>query len=226
MIFLGILFLQVVLSGCLTGITVASATCEHLAYLHDKVAHVEKAAVTPDNKLVIWVNGQMAGADCPGNYTVTASLARLEPGASAFTSGHEGENNMGHVRRTDIIDGWDAESMRSGDLRPVGTAPLVVLPRHDRAYSEWQRRQFTGVEAAERTVYVVVPNGEDDLNLTLVYVEHGRLPEQTFFNLESKSVRVPHRYHLLLWLPITIPVDAATLPIQLLLFPVVMSNRC
>ena len=221
---LALVLLALVLSGCITANTIGLATSEHTRYLHDKVKRVEKAALTPDSKLVLWVDGQMAGAGRSGKYTISASLSGLEPGR-AFLSGHGGERDFASVRRTAIVQGWNEELMRSGDLRTVAIAPLVVLPGHQSAYDQHRRLQFTGLEAAERTVYVV-RNAENDLNLMLVYAEKGRVPERIFFDLETKYVRVPHRYYLLLWLPVTIPADAATLPLQLLMWPLVASIKC
>src|ERR1041385_3676976 len=155
-------------------------------------------------------------ADHSGKYTVTASL--LAPASRAAF----GEKDHASVRRSAIIDGWDGELMQSAGLAPVAVAPLVVLPGHEMTYT--QRDRFTGIAGARRSVYVV-RNAADDLNLEIVYVEPGRVPEKPFFSLETKNVWVPHRYYLFLWLPVTIPADAATLPIQLLLWPLMASIR-
>ena len=159
----------------------------------------------------------MAGADHPGKYTVTAAL-RAPASLSAL-----GEKDHASVPRAAIVEGWDAELMQGADLLPVAVAPLVVLPGHQMAYS--QRDRFTGVEGADRSVYVV-RNSADDDNLNIVYIADDRVPQKTFFNLQTKYVRVPHRYYLLLWLPVTIPADAATLPLQLLLWPMMAGINC
>src|SRR5207248_2789520 len=102
-------------------------------------------------------------------YTVRAPLSGPERG------GHGGERNFARIRRTAIVEGWDAGLMRSVELRPVANAPLVVLPVHQSAYGQRDRLQFSGLGEAERTVYAV-RDAENDLNVMLVYVEKGRVP--------------------------------------------------
>jgi len=214
---LGLLLLPLLLSGCLTANTITFATHEHTYYLHEQVKQVKQAAVTPDSKLVLWMDGKMAGAEHRGKYTVTASLHASTSLSPARDMDHA------TIRRRDIVEGWDTNAMKTPELFPVAVAPLVVLPDHEDTYKH--RAQFNGIEGADRSVYVV-ESAAHDINLDVVYVDNGRVPRKTFFNLETKHVQVPHRYYLFLWLPVTIPVDAATLPLQLLMWPMWASIKC
>jgi len=209
--------LPLLFSGCITANTITFATHEHTCYLHDDIKHVQKAAVTPDSRLVVWVDGKMAGAKHRGKYTVTASLNATSrmPGVAA-REGH-------YIRRSAIVQGWDTNLLNNSDLISVTVGPTVILPQHQSAGN--RRDQFDVIEGTERSLYIV-QNEAHDLNLEMVYVDDTRTPRKNFFSFESKNVNVPHRYYLLLWLPLTIPADAATLPFQLLLWPVMSGIRC
>jgi len=78
----------------------------------------------------------------------------------------------------------------------------------------------------EPKLIILVQNEAHDEHPSLVLVTKDRLPRQTVYRLETKNIIVPHRYYLLLWLPLTIPVDAATLPLQILAYPFFKSINC
>jgi hypothetical protein len=206
-----LLILPAFLSGCLTANTISFATHEHTRYLHDKIVRVESAVVLDDSNLVVCAHGKMAASRQQEDFTVSAAFP--PPGGKESAT----------VPRSAIVEGCNTSTSATNNRRPIATAPLVVLAGHQHAYANLE--QFTAIEGAAESLYVV-GNSARDSNLALVYVASGDRPRKIVFSLATKNVRLPHRYYLLFWLPLTIPADAATLPLQLLFYPMFASITC
>ena len=71
------LLMPMLLTGCCTYLTVDTAT--H-AYRHDSIRRIEKAVVTPDNQLVILVEGATAESSHVEPLTITVSLPASQDG--------------------------------------------------------------------------------------------------------------------------------------------------
>ncbi|HEY6184981.1 MAG TPA: hypothetical protein VIW67_22265 [Terriglobales bacterium] len=203
--------LPLLLSGCLTGNTIYMATHEHTRYLHEEVSRVEKAVCTQDAHLIVLLEGKVAGSSRKGPYTVTVFLPQSPAHGSVSAP------------RSSITEGWEPGLLERTDLLAVAVGPRVTLPGHQRTQNKLH--DFPGLEGAARTLYLV-ENAAHDLNLEMVYVASDDKPEKLLVHVQTKKVSHPHNYPLLFWLPLTIPLDATTLPFQLLLYPLFSSIRC
>jgi hypothetical protein len=191
---LSLLLLPMMQSGCCTYLTVDSAT--H-AYRHDSVRRIERAAITPDDNLVVLVDGAVAESSRVKRYTVTVPLPLGEDGV--------------WVPQKGMSEGWKKEVFNRPDALPIAVGPPVVLPAYQSARGNPSR--FSEIAGAERTLYLV-RHSRPDAQTCLFYVARGQHPRKINIGLDGRDVKTPRRYPLLLLVPLTIPVDAATLPLQ------------
>jgi hypothetical protein len=192
---LSLLLLPMMLTGCCTYLTVDSAT--H-AYRHDSVRRIEKAAIAPGDKLVILVEGTAAESSHVKSFTITVPLPADESGIG--------------VPRKGMAEGWEPGFFNRSDSLPVNVAPPVVLPAYQSATGNQDR--FVEIAGAERTLYLV-QHSKPDRQTSLFYAVSGQHPRKIDIGLDGRDVKTPRRYPLLLLVPLTIPLDVATLPFQI-----------
>lgn len=194
MVQLSLLIIATTLSGCCTYLTVDTAT--H-AFLHDRVQRIEKAAITPEDKLVILVEGTVAESTRVKPYTITCCL----PTDDIYV----------RVPREGMMAGWEPKLLNSEDTRPVTVAPAVVIPAYESVRGN--RNHLLRVPGAEKTLYLVQHEKPDKIT-DLFYVGAALKPREIDFYLDGRDVKTPRHYPFLLLVPLTIAVDAATLPFQ------------
>ena len=192
---LSLVFLPIMLSGCCTYLTVDSST--H-AFRHDSVRRIDKAAITPDDELVILVDGTTAESSRVGPFTITVSLPASEDGV--------------WVTRDGMAKGWESGFLSRTNTLPVTVAPPVVLPAYYSARGNQER--FLEIAGAERTLYLV-QHLEPDRQTPLFYVVKGRHPRKIDIYPNGREVKTQRRYPFLLLVPLTIALDAATFPFQI-----------
>ena len=187
--------LPMMLTGCCTYLTVDTAT--H-AFRHDSVQRIEKAVIAQDGKLVILVEGTAAESSHVKQFTITVSLPASEDGV--------------WVPQAGMAEGWELGIISSTDTLPVTVAQPVVLPAYQSARGNQDR--FLEIAGAERTLYLV-KHLKPDRQTFLFYVVKGQHSRKIDIGLDGRDVKTPRRYPFLMLVPITLPIDVATLPFQI-----------
>src|SRR5215469_12309338 len=137
-----LLTMPMFLTGCMfTGYAYMSATHESTVYRDDKIKSVEKAVQTPDGKLVVLLNGKMAGASKAGPFTVTIPISG--PGSFPKSEG------IVTVPRSAIVEGRHWPEEREGELLPISVVCPFILPAEEDSFN--MRNKFPGLENSERT---------------------------------------------------------------------------
>ena len=190
-----LVFLPLTLSGCCTYLTVDAST--H-AFRHDTVRRIDRAVVTPEDKLVIQVEGATAESSRVGPFTITVSLPTNEDGI--------------RVPREGMTKGWESGWLSRKEAVPITVAPPVILPAYYSASGNQQ--YFSEMAGAERTLYLV-QHSKPDRETPLLYVEKGQHLRKIEINPDGRDVKTPGRYPFLLFVPVAMAVDIATLPVQI-----------
>jgi len=171
------------------------------AYRFDHVQQVEKAGLTAQNQLVLLVEGR------------TAEVSRVRPLTMKVTLPVT-ENEV-HVPPRGFAEDWETEVFNRTDTLWVAVAPRVVVPEHASAIAN--RYLFPDLEA-DRTLYLI-EHPAPDRRSDLFYAAKGDPPRDIEIYLDGRNVKTPSRYPLLLLVPLTVPIDLLTWPIQLFFWP-------
>lgn len=193
--FLPLLLLPAVLSGCCTGVTVDYATHTRKC---DRVDCIERAFITPDHRLVIFLNGRRAEASHTGPFTITVQL----PGDSS---------DGVWVHRDEVATGWIATTEIPADWLRIAVGTTVVLPAYESA--NYHREHFREMAGAG-PVLCLIHHEQPDGRATFFFHDHGESPGRMEILVELADVKTPYRYPLLLFLPVTFAVDVVTFPLQ------------
>jgi hypothetical protein len=193
------LFLPLILSGCCTTVTVD--TCTH-TFRHDRVFRIEKAVVTPDDRLVLLVEGSRAESSRVRPFTVTVAL----PPSGDFV----------RVPKEGMTRGWNSEFEHLPGAVPMTIAPVETIPTYESVM--YHRNEYKRIPSAERTIYLI-RHEKPDRQTELFYAEKGLHPRNIEIAMDGREIETYSRYPFLVFLPLTLAVDIATLPIQLIILP-------
>ena len=193
------MLLPLMLSGCCTYLTVDAST--H-AFRHDSVRRIEKAVITPDDKLVILVEGATAESSRVKPFIITVSLPASD--------------NFVRVPQEGMAKGWGPGFPNLTDTLPVTVAPPEVIPAYESVW--YNQKRFLEITNSERILYLV-QHSKPDKQTPLFYVAKGQHPRKIEIALDGREVKTPGRYPFLLFVPLTIAVDVATFPLQIIILP-------
>jgi hypothetical protein len=201
------------LSGCLS-MTAIHAADRHtvVTALHDSVDRIEKAGVTKDGQLCIFFEKELTNST-QSRFMLVIPLAQIrtnaqeQPGYS--TAGRLITSAIMHVPGSMIRMDWTLPGNPESDLKliPVG-APLII-GGGDRAV--YHGLKLTLLSNATETIYLTRTAPieftylDTSINRTLTTVTI----DPTL--VSKKRTEHPGNYFLL---PLTVPADIATLPIQ------------
>lgn len=192
-----LVLLPILLSGCCTWLTTDYAT--H-AYRSDTVSRIERAAVTT-NELVIWVDGARSESPRQKKFTVAVMLPANDNGAWVPQSG--------------MTEGWNRELLDQPGALPVTIGQNMVIGADRSALSGDVHLPATG--GAERALYLV-RHEKPDKQTSLLYVVRGEHPQEIEIRMDSRNVKTPGRYPLLIFVPVTLAVDVAAFPFEIYFF--------
>jgi hypothetical protein len=190
--------LPVLLSGCCTGLLIDETTS---AYRHDTVRRIEKAAVIPDNRLVMLVEGTTAESSRLKKFTIEISL-----------------NTNGWVARVPAVGmmpGWNTNPFVVPGAQPVAVAPPLVLP-HGESPKQDRERLLESTENGR--ILCLVQHPKPDYERRLYYVAKDADPRVVEIVFDGRSVKTPARYPLLIFVPVTLCADVAFLPFEIYFF--------
>jgi hypothetical protein len=195
-------------SGCMTTATVHDATHDRHIRHQVEIKRVEKVVLVRAAKLVLLLEGKMAGTSKIGPFTITARL--LGSNDLSLLGGQAFGRSL--LAPSAVTAGWHLPE--GADLVPVDFVFPSALAGYGTAYDN--RDTFSGIEGVARTVYVVT-NPKLPSELQLVYVlKEAEGEEKIFFTLRPEIETRPPLYPLLLLVPLTVAGDLATLPLQIM----------
>jgi hypothetical protein len=196
-----VLLAPIMLSGCCTFMTTDFATHTERS---DSVQSIEKAAISTNHVLMLLVQGRTAESSRTRPLTVTASILEFPSSENSFRLGLQSG-----------AEGWDREFFNDPNVHAVAIGPRVTLSAFE--HPETNQGSFLEVPGAERIVYLV-QTPKPYPSTYLYYVETGQPSHTVCIFPERREIRTPERYPLLLLVPVTIPIDLVTMPIQAPLF--------
>jgi hypothetical protein len=219
-----LLALLSILPGCLTTHVVDSVRNGSYKFLPDRVEKIEGAKLTGDDHLLIFVEGRLTNSTETVKMTLSFPLTDRKVIEAELTT--SGSNQIHCVkiasRRDSITRGWSLKENSAADADiPLGQ-PLPVRWIED-AWNDPSR--YKPLPGTTRTLYLLRQSSEATHDpdfpppVEFVYVDitDGRKFYLVILSPESRNVRASKAAYILI--PLTVPVDAATLPI---LFPFIV----
>lgn len=200
-----LLVLPAVSSGCCTLLTISAANNAETVSWYDSIERVEKAAVTPDNRLLLYAEGNLIGSSEEKKFVLTIPLDEAD--RSFF--------KRAEVPRSALTKGWDATTPQDANL-----APVTVSLRSEQTDQIWSLKWVppnAETNVTGRTLLVFQDEDHQE-NIIFVYVDPASFSSPLKFKLDGETELRPGRYYLTMFflLPVAIPMDIATSPIQLL----------
>jgi hypothetical protein len=192
------------LSGCMTGKVLDSARAPQTKIRKDVLHEVKQAYLVGNRQVAVLMEASLGGSGKPGRYTLLLPLDRHLDEARK-------QGDRMKLPRNSVRNGWLAESELGQGSRPIPLAP----PIHLRARGTAELKDFIVLPAQRDTLYVV-HKPLDYLSWELAYVSHagaGRDRVSIFELKEDTSVSENPAYYLLL--PLTVPLDMALFPFEL-----------
>jgi hypothetical protein len=201
------------LAGCISSSAISAAKSPHARVLPDRV-HVEKAAISKDNQLLIYLEGSITNSSKTNRFTLRIPLAQLEDNGHIInlvaTNGLP--SAVINVPRHELYEGWIFQK-RLRDAKPVAIglpiSPPYRFPDGDPAYR-------TGGSTK------LLPNSTQALcqvrmadQIEFIYIDSSDKRAFTDLRVEpamGTPSEEPGYYFLL---PVTVPLDIATSPIQI-----------
>ncbi|HEY3932699.1 MAG TPA: hypothetical protein VGM58_10065 [Verrucomicrobiae bacterium] len=193
------------LSGCLTANTLRAAKAPTTKYLRDAVFHVKEAAITKDNHLCILFDGSLADSAQKDHFTLAIPLGQIR------TNAQDGTLN---VPRSAIQAGWAIQESSTNDLELVQVGKPVSIMVGD--FIQQHLDEFVLPTNTTRILYPISHYSTEAI--TFVYVDDSIKQKLTIIEIGQLAVtKNKHKGYYFL-LPLTIPLDVATAPIQIPFF--------
>jgi len=202
------LLLPLLLTGCLTGKVIDSAQTPSVRIKRDTLDAVHAAYVTDDHRLLVQISGSLGDSKQAGQFTINIPL-----------TSHLDEQRDPKVRikipRSAVTGGWELTPWSSVNPKPIAVAPILVL----RAGTSYDPKAMAR-EAVALGALHPVQKAQDYLSWELVFVS--RPPEfkdfkYSVFELKEETVSKSNGLYYLA-LPLSVPVDIATFPFQLIFY--------
>ena len=202
------------LPGCMTYQAIQSAKNPSARVVPDRV-NVEKAAVSRDNVLLIYLNGSMTNSPRNTHFTLAIPLEQIETHADVYRlKGTNGTHVAWFgVSRNLIHEGWIEENSNDLEIVPLGSliSPQYAYPD---GFDDHIPSDTKLLPNSTRTLYQVHLDGY----LQFIYINASDQRAYTDLHVDPASYtpKVEPEYYLLL--PVTVPLDIVTCPIQIPFF--------
>jgi hypothetical protein len=201
-----LMLLPLMASGCCTYMTVTSATYAHR---FDTVQQVKKVELTPDNKIVILVNGSTAESSKIRPLTITKCLLMSK----------EEENVWIHTN--DIAEGWMAIRPGATNALEIAPGPTITYPAFESAIKDADK--FPDVPGSERILYLI-RYSKPDKRTSLLYVSKVPPYQKIEIRFGGRDISTPSHYPLLLLTPLALATDIVMIPFEIPLVVVVIAT--
>jgi hypothetical protein len=209
------------LSGCVTSYTVQHANEPASSAVPDKIYHVEKAMLSKDQQLVIYLEGCLSNSSQRNRFTLTFSseqIRNVTQSTYSFGTNTVTWSSLG-VSREAIQPGWIPQDENS-EIVPVGK-PIPTpfsgtsIEYYYCAFGEYAKL----LPDSTKTLYPIVerriisPRGWP-AGLEFLYVDASLKRNYTIISAEQVTVPSNRNKGFYGLLPLTVPVDIVTAPIQ------------
>jgi hypothetical protein len=209
------------LSGCITSLTMDSANTRTFKTLPDAVDRIEQASITRDNNLLIFIEARMTNSVQRGQYTLIVPLAGIQANTTRYPSDSTNMINVGSLKlpRNRVLDGWAAKEGATGDWKAVPIGAPIVMPEGGNLWSDVSK--YKVLPGADRTIYQITDlrstnRYDGPVPMVFIYVDARSNRAFSFLQVEPVTYWTAKRSEKKLWLlPFTIPLDLATIPVQL-----------
>jgi hypothetical protein len=200
-------------SGCLS-MNAIHAADRHIVVtaLHDSVDRIEKAGVTKDDRLCIFFEKELTNAT-QSRFMLVIPLAQIRTNAQEqtgfSTAGRIITSAIMHVPGSMIRTNWTLSEHAESDLKLIPVGEPLIIGGVDRAI--YHSLKLTLLSNATETIYLTRTTPieftylDTSINRTLTTVTIDPML------ISRKRTEHPGNYFLL---PLTVPIDIATLPIQ------------
>lgn len=208
------------LSGCLTSLTMDSANTRTFKTLPDAVDRIEKASITRDNELLIFIEARMTNSPQRGQYTLAVPLSGIKVSTDHYPLGSTNIINYGSLRlpRNRVLEGWAAKEGAAVGQKSVPVGPPIVLPEGGNLWSDVGK--YKVLPGADQTIYQITDlrstNRYDrPAPMVFIYVDVRSDRAFSFLQVEPVTYWTAKHSEKLWLLPLTIPLDLATIPVQM-----------
>lgn len=218
-------------TGCLSSGVVDRARNPRRIGVPDSVERIESAVITSDHRLVIHALGRLTNSPQMSKFTVVFHLAEITATNLDHATGARSLSfHSLRVPRTSITDGWAVTGQSSNESNAVAVGdPIVVKDWSD----YWEK-----IGAAkpspnlQQTIFSITfsnnkPKKDWDVGpLQFVLIDPTRDEPLILLKIELMVIEQPANKANYLLLPITLPLDAATLPLLLPLLIIFHPGMC
>ncbi len=208
------------LSGCLTSRTLDAVNTRTSKTLGDVVDHVEKAAITKDGQLYIFFEGNMTNSAQRGRFILTFPLAQIHVHTENYPASSTNKIICGsiNVPRSAIKTNANAQESLGAIFKAVPVGSPITYPDGSNLWDFVEAYKL--LPNTTQTLYPI-----KDLRSTnhydwpapmeFVYVDASAKQAFTFIYVDRVTVWSAKNKGYYLLLPLTIPLDIATIPIQI-----------
>jgi len=208
-------------SGCLTSSALKAVKTPTTQTLCDSAARVEKAAVVRDEQLHIYFYGGLDNLAQKGQLTLVIPLAQFRTNIMSANSIRDIRDMYGtlHVSHEAIHAGWQEHLGDDSKLIPVKSISLRP------GCFIWQYADdFKLLPSAAQTLYLINPApvdlGGGPIEFVYVDASIGRPFIDIIVDRTTVTKNEHKGYYALL--PLTVPLDVATAPLQAISYYVIM----
>ncbi len=209
------------LSGCITSLTVNSANTRTFKTLPDAVDRIEQATITKDNNLLIFVEARMTNSVQRGEYTLVVPLTGIRASTNHYPLDSTNVMVVGSLKlpRNRVLEGWAAKEGLAEGQKAVSVGSPIIVPDGGNLWSDVSK--YKVLPGAEQTIYQVTDLKSTNRDvwvgpMVFIYVDARSDRAFSFLEVEPVTYWTAKRSEKKLWLvPFTIPLDLATIPIQL-----------
>jgi hypothetical protein len=206
------------LSGCLTNYTVQAVNKPTTRTLHDCVDHIERAVISNDNQLLIFLDGCLTNSWRKSRFTLAVSLAQIQTNTSINSLGTLKYGTL-NVSRNAIHADWMPEKMSVDILKTVPVAPPI---RQSGSLGEWPGAYAKSAKLLPNTTQTLYPIAEYDRDdckaMEFIYVDTTTKQAYTVIYVDQVTVTTEKHRGYYCVLPLTVPLDVATAPLQVIGF--------
>src|SRR6266478_2357580 len=217
------------LSGCITSLTMDSANTRTFKTLPDAVDRIEKASITRENELLIFIEARMTNSPQRGQYTLIVPLAGIKVSTNQYPSDSTNLIIVGSLRlpRNRVLEGWAAKEGLSENQKAVPVGPPIILPEGGNLWSGVGK--YKVLPGADQTIYQITElrstNQYDQPGpMVFIYVDARSDRAFSFLQVEPFTYWTAKHSEKLWLLPLTIPLDLATIPVQIPFILLMMSS--
>jgi len=216
-------------SGCITSLTMDSANTRTFKTLNDSVDRIAKATITKDNELLIFVEARMTNSTQSGQYTLVVPLNEIKVNTDHYPLGSTNVINYGSLRlpRSRVLAGWTTKAEAAEGQKAVPVGPPIVIPEGSHLWSD--ASQYKVLPGADQTIYQIkelrsTNRYEWPTAMVFIYVDARSSQAFSFLQVEPFTYWTAKHSEKLWLLPLTIPLDLATIPVQVPFMLLMMSS--